>query len=483
MLPPGWELRAIEDRPDVGELVRTDSAEVRNDGWVNLSTGAGGPGDRSQNNAYARPLDLQVQLAVALYYCDDLAAKVIGSHVFEALRNPPQVKAPKGVGEETRQAVQDRLEALGWVHAVTQAAIFARALGDAWVFPVAEGDQTGPITPGQRVVAFKNFDRRDLIPWRWNLNPLSPRYGEPDDFQVVAIWGSPQSAYVNHQRLIHFEGVHVDVWERLANGGYNHSVLQRVLPVIRATQQAWDGVTYLLGEASMKVLAVKGLLGKLATARKLTIERIALMNQTASNNNTVAVDSSDTAGEELKRLEVGALSGLAATLEAMMGRLAAAADMDVSELFGSAPTGLGSGEDPNTRIRYARIKGVQTHRLKPQMTAMVELVAAELAPGTKGWSVTFPSLWESTPTEEADLRAKAITAIVAMVTAAICTPEEAAIEIATGEGKLEWRSLAMEARKLLTEVKYEPSPEPTPPGAPPPAPTPKAPAPPAPVAG
>ena len=36
---------------------------------------------------------------------------------------------------------------------------------------------------------------------------------------------------MNHTQLIPFVGVYVDVWERLANGGYNHSVLNRALSV------------------------------------------------------------------------------------------------------------------------------------------------------------------------------------------------------------------------------------------------------------
>ena len=459
---PPWGMEKRDDGR--GELVRTDSAEVRNDGWINTVTGAGGEGDRSQSNAYARPLDLAVQLAVALFYTDDFAAKIIEAHVDEALRLTVRVKAPIGTDEEVRQRVQDRLDGLGWAEAAKQGATFARALGDAWVFPCVEGDQTGSITKGSRVIAFKNFDRRDLIPYRWDLDPLSPRYGEPDDYQIVAIWGSPQAAYVNHSRLIHFEGVHVDVWERLANGGYNHSVLQRALPVIRAVQQAWDGVVYLLGEASLKVLSVNGLPSKLAQARQMTIARAALINQTAANNNMAVIDGGADAGEKLERLEVGALAGLASTLEVLMGRLASVANMPMAILFRQAPAGLNAAVsgDVSTRAWYASVGAVQTHKLRPQMTVMVQLVADELAPGTSGWGVEFPSLWDVSSTEKIDNRGKVATSLVALVGAAILTPEEAAIELAQGDFEMDFISLGLDARKRLVEGQYDPTPQPTP---------------------
>jgi len=470
---PVYTVRPVE--PVAGLPPRTHELTTvqRGDGWVNLTTGAGTAGDRSQNTAFVRVLDLSVQLCVALYYQDDLAAKVCGAHVNEALRLPPKVTAPEGVPEETRKAVQDRLEVLHWANAAKQGATFARLLGDAWIFPCVEGEQAGPLAPGARVIAFKNFDRRDLLPYRWDMNALSPRYGEPDDYQIVAIWGSAQAAFVNHLRLIPFVGVQVDVWERLANGGYNHSVLNRALSVIKATQEAWDGVAYLLGEASMKVLSLKGLTEKLSNARAITLRRIADLNQTASNTNTAVI--SGAGEEELKRLEVGALTGLASTLEVMMGRLASVADMPVSILFGQAPGGLNAAVsgDVSTRAWYASVRGVQEHTLRRPMTAMVDLIAAEFSPEhRRGWGVEFPSLWDESPAERTAARKSLVDELVALTTAAIVTPEEAAIILARWDAHEEnpYDGLDLEARLALVEGRYDP-------GVPPvaPAPIPQAP--------
>lgn len=430
------------------------------DNWQNPITGKGGIEDRTTAGFFARDYPLQWEELTALYYGDDVAARIVEGPVKEALRKTPTVKAPDGVPEEARAAVEKRLEALGWVEHVQQAAVFGRLLGDAYVFPAIDSDQASDPVLGEHVRWLKVFDRRDLAPYKYNSDPMSPDYSEAECFSVSSAAGTgpgvPGGAFVKNTRLLHFYGVRADSWERRANGGWNYSILQRVINVVRDMQSAWDGVSYLLSELSIKVTSIKGLIQGLTTARDTIKARLALMNETIGINRMAVLDADK---EELQRVETGQLAGLAAVLEVLCSRLAAAAEMPLSILFGQSPTGLGSGEDPNTRAWYAQVEAYQRRELRPVLTRLVEMVAAELYPNTSGWGVEFPSLWSNTPTERRTNQSQFVTMLGLLVTNQIVSPEEAAILLATGAMDQDnpFSALNIEARKKIVEGRYAPS--------------------------
>jgi hypothetical protein len=84
----------------------------------------------------------------------------------------------------------------------------------------------------------------------------------------------------------------------------------------------------------------------------------------------------------------------------------------------------------------------------------------------EGWRVVLPSLWQPTPVEEADIRAKQATIDTAYITAQVLTPEEVAVSRFRKEGYSTDTSIDLEHRQAMIEADATATPDdPAPTGA------------------
>jgi uncharacterized protein len=139
-----------------------------------------------------------------------------------------------------------------------------------------------------------------------------------------------------------------------------------------------------------------------------------------------------------------------------MLRLAAAADMPVSRLFGQANGGLGSDDKAGQTWWNERIEALQNDKLLDPITRLVRLILLAKEGPTKGklpktWSVSFRPLRQLDPLQEAQRRLAIAQADAAYVNAQIILPEEAAVSRFGGDRFGEDIVLDKKARAAMAE--------------------------------
>lgn len=452
----------LANSPNGGGVVRMDAAEFREDSWFNPQTGIGDTNESAETH-FIRGRLLQLQELADIFYGDDLAYRVVAKLPQEALKRKPRIVNKRATPEQVT-AVNERLDGMEFHSKVRDAATFGRLFGDAGLWMATANDQTEPFRLGERVRFLKPLDRRVLLAAGYYTNAAEENLGTPNAYSVIPV-GMTLShrdlgTQLHETRLPMWHGLKLDSIQRAYNLGWNYSVLQRVYPVIRDMGETWAGISILLRELSIKVLKVKGLQASNTTRPDLVKFRLRLARQSLSTLKMMAIDA-DT--ESFERVESGTLTGAAQILEQVLTRVAAAAEMPVTKLYGRSPSGLNSSGDEETREWYDTVATYQQSELRPSMLRVVNAVASGMFPQVRGgWDVEFPSLWQPTEGEAADNANKVADVDGKLISNGVFTPEQ--IATIRGGPNAHWRpdytALDISVQQALAKMPPRPSPAP-----------------------
>ncbi|MCK4718606.1 MAG: DUF1073 domain-containing protein [Thermoplasmata archaeon] len=476
-------LRAVE----MG-AVSIGAAQSRLDGWMNVLTGLGT--NRSKENAGtfgANPL-LTPQELEDLFHHDDMANRIVSAVPHDALRQGFNVRRATEEGEGSDASVEEvqedsvaldkLLEELGLGTKAQEAMVWGRLFGGGFLLLGLTGAGK-PNTPLEEekvtgVEFLTVLDRRDLQPETYYQSPLAPKYGEVETYRVLPLGAGPSSAQeeliVHETRLVKFGGSMTSRRERERNQGWDHSVLQKVIGTLRQTGGNWDSVVAMMADMSQAVFKLKGLIDTIAEDNQEDLQtRMSLMDTLRSITRAIVLDAED---EEFQLVERN-MSGVGDLLDRTWLRLAAAARMPVTILMGQAPAGLNATGSIDLRWWYDTVRFSQEYELRPRLLRVVRMVARGAFQGTdpESWEVVFPSLWQMTPTEEAELRAKVAETDAKYIQAGVCLPEEVTLS-RWGRGEYSTDYVVdLEVRKEVLETELEalanpPEPPPLLPGQP-----------------
>lgn len=431
---------------------------VRGDSWQNTVTGVG---TNYRKNAMVFTPSLADYLAdeelARLYELDGIAARIVDAVPKHAMRHQPTVS----VGDAaTSAAVKARLDDLGAWQAMQDAWCWARLFGGGAVF-VGADDGRDPALPldaehVSRVRFLVTADRRDLQPQAYHEDPLSSRYSTPATYRLMRQGGTSTSmATVHASRLIRFDGVPTTKRRRLELQGWNDSVLQRVRIELQAARAAFAGAGTLLQEASVTVVGIKGLMGLMGSDPTDTLKtRFDVMQRMMSIGRWLLLDAE---GETASRLEVGALTGVVDVMDRFVAFLAAVSGIPVTVLMGQAPAGLNATGEADIRSWYDEVAAERERVLRPALEGLIRLILRSSQGPTggvepEGWRIDFPPLWQPTPSEQADLRAKVATTDTAYITAGVLTPEEVALSRFRPDGWSAETEVDLDARRAALEA-------------------------------
>lgn len=384
------------ERFDSDEL---QSGEYREDSWYNPQTGIGDSSESAETH-FMRNRLLSLQELADTFYGDDLAYRVVSALPHEAMKRKPLVVNKRATLEQV-QCVQERLDAMDFHTKVRDCAVFGRLFGDAGLWMATRNDQTAPFQKGEHVRFIKQLDRRVLIAGGYYTDPNEENLGRPNQYLVVPVGMTLNyrnlGTAVHETRIPMFHGLRLDPIQRAWNMGWNYSVLQRIYNTVRDMGETWAGISILLRELSIKVLKVKGLNAAQSTRPDLVRFRLKMARQNLSTLHMLAIDADS---ESFDRVESGTLTGAAAILEQVLLRVAAAAEMPVTRLYGRSPSGLSATGEADTRQWYDSVATYQQSELLPPMLDVLESVAGSMYPGVGGWGFEFPSLWQPTDGEK-----------------------------------------------------------------------------------
>lgn len=413
----------------------SDSEFVRNDNLSNDFLGYGTARDKLGYGTFihgTRLTDLELH---AMYYSDDISAKIVNFRHAESFRCGYKLTA-KDQGEA--EALQQRGAQLflddRMLRGRQRGSLYGGALA---IFGAVDGgaDLAAPLNEKTTIdVRFINvIDRRYASVQQWQDNPLLADYGKPLVYNVRGV-------YVHASRVIAFDGVaETDPDTRRQLGGWTYSALQRPYDVVRKFATCFDSVAHLMADASQGVFKIKGLIDLIASNKEELLTRLAFSDMTRSAGRAVMVDAED---EDFTRVPTS-FAGVGDIIDRWTYRLCAAAELPATVLMGRSPEGMNATGDSDFRNLYGSIASGQENELKPQLLQAYTLIAGNAVP--EDLDVEFHPLWEPTALEKATTdKAVADTRKVYVDMGAIMPEQVAIADFGDGHGKIEIDQAALE---------------------------------------
>lgn len=471
------------------------SVASRFDSWKNALTGLGGSRDKLSSTYFSEPRRLAVEQLEQLYHGEDLAARICEALPQDGLRRWFDLDL-EDEDDEAQQGIKAEMKRLGAKQAMLEAAIWARVYGGAAVvMGLDDGLKASEPLNVERLRSVQYLtvlDRRSLQPYTWYSDPLAdgPKYGWPSSYRIVnfsmisAGGGLPKNfsdVVVHESRMLRFDGALTSLRRRQLNEGWADSVIQRVHEVLIQHNIGWQGTAYLLQDASQGVFKIQGLIDMIAGGDKEILQtRMALVDMSRSMARSLLVDAER---EEFERVPY-AFTGVPEVIDRFMQRLAAAARMPVTVLYGRSPAGLNATGESDIRIWYDAVSSWQQDELSPRLERLVELVTrasespVQLEP--KSWSLCFPPLWQSTEKEELEIDKMRAERDKIYIDAQVALPEEVALakdfplrDALDLDARREMLAAELELAKSKAGEEPEPPPGVLPPGSPQPVNNPK----------
>lgn len=264
---------------------------------------------------------------------------------------------------------------------------------------------------------------------RWELNqgernrdPLSPNFRKPD-------WYSPTSTEdrIHHSRVIRLPRSMV-ASDRSMRGshGWDLPILERVWEPLRQFGSLFGYAEHIFQDLFQGVVTMKGLMEMLAAdeGTNAVLQRLQTMALVRSSLNMIVLDE----GETYERRNQTP-TGLSDIMIRTMDRLAAAAEMPLSILFGQAPTGLSTDDVSGRTSFYDSVRNKQDRLLRGAITYLIEILIASKDGPFKGkapttWSFDFAPLLEPDDKQVAERRHMDAETEEKLIANDILTPQE-----------------------------------------------------------
>lgn len=414
--------------PRTNTIAAAPQSAARADSWSNLVTGIGAATGRLDFQ-FTPELRIADQTLEDMFHDDPYASRIVRAVPEEAMRRGFSVSCGDPEVESRVQAALDELHVLS---KVTEAWTWARLFGGAALF-VGADDGRDPALPldaaNIRAIRFVTvLDKRELYPAKWFTDPLSSHFGEPETYRFTRSGaGGTDTREVHATRLVRFDGAVTTRRRRQQHNGWSESELQRVFTKLREFNGNSAAASTLLQDASQGVFKIKDLMSLIAQDKQDVVrKRLQLMDMARGVARAIMLDAD---GESFERVESGVATGMADLVDKSFLLLAGAAEIPVTILFGQAPAGLSATGDSDIRWFYDRIDSARTNNVKPRLERIVRMLLRAKSGPTGGvepssWAVEFPSLYQLTDAEDADLRSKQATIDAAYIQSQVLTPEE-----------------------------------------------------------
>lgn len=408
------------------------------DGWESLLTGLGRANKDKRVGARSVVNCMSFEELRDLYKSNPMAARICDKPAEEMTRKGWCVNVADDEGGEQGEAIDSALDDLKSKAKVKEALSKKRWSGGSAIL-IGVNDGKGiealklPVNESAiRSVDYLNvFDPREAMVTDYEPNLLAKGFKEPKIYRLnprVLGFGSNLGVIdVHASRIMRFSGPVATTDDLIKNYGWGDSVLNRVWEVLRDYGISWSGAAALVQDFAQAVYKIRGLHDAVAADREgLVIKRLQLMDLSRSYLRGIALDADG--NEEFDRKPTP-IAGLPELLKGFNEQMASAANIPLTILFGQQSKGLGNGGEENTRNWYDQVAAMQEEELLEPLKMLVRYVMLAKQGPTKGaepedWSIKFPSLWQLSETELADVQSKHATADTAWVTSGVLHPEE-----------------------------------------------------------
>lgn len=363
-----------ETHPEGGGWVQ------REDGaWVNLVTGAGTLLQRSFHTRYTAPCaysDAEVSNLLNDGTMRRIVMRPIETLVRGGLRFTYDNKPPEEL-KKWEQIAKER-KVLGTFF---RAMWMARAYGGAAVVKVfGKGDVlSDPAPEGQAVSNLLVLPATQIPANEYFEEYWEESWGRPKNYQLqsTGTFNVETLAEVDASRVIRFEGLPCTAQaSKDKYRGWGLGTVQECAHVVGEHEDAWSALSQAISEWTQGVFKMKNLLKLMGAKNQDALQkRLTLANVNRGNNRPMMMDA-DT--ESFERLELQ-FGGAATIFEKVMMRLASAAEMPVTEIYGRSAAGMNATGDGDRRQYENRIEDKRVEVL-PQLREILVSVSEDEVP-------------------------------------------------------------------------------------------------------
>ena len=424
-------MRLRQDAPKIkGDAPQLPEApRARGDAWANTYSGLGtGQYDPSVQTQYYTTYDITArpQVIRGMLRSNPLSRKIIEKQVRMAWGSGVGYQVSGG-GEDAEKDLHKELRRLDVQASIQRARILGRAFGGALlVMSIDDGmDPAEPLDLSRvrRLLYLRAVDRWD-VPSQEIDKSGGPRDGEPE-FYIISSSHTAARIRIHHTRVIRFEGLEVDRVTKGSIGNWGDSVLQPVYDAIRDIDAGGQSLSSQLQTAVQSVYKIKGLHEQILAGNREFIEDwMASLELFRSHLRAVGLDADN---EDLQYL-ARPLGDSVTVYNALMHRVAAAADMPVTELFGMSPSGLSTDDQSGTRRFYDKITAEERQGEQGRaLDTILELITSQaLEPSLRGAEIVYswPSLYSPTAKEEAELNKMRVETAAILIGVGALSPDE-----------------------------------------------------------
>lgn len=472
---PRYELEKRWRGSDLGgRIVETVPDEMVREGFDITIQPADGEEDEGEEKE--KPIDTT---AVEDAFPPNAAA---ATHPGAMLIPPPEKpEAPlPDVDQESQQQVEDindKLDELDAVESKHLAMCYGRCYGGgAILMGIQDGMRLEQPVNEEAIESvdwlhvFTGGWDGEMVAWSYYSDIKSPKYGKPEIYMLrnlripysVPIPGVPAPrptqvnaiTWVHESRVLTFGPKPTSMDTCIQNRGWGDSLFVRIDRVLSQFDQTWGGVANIMTDFSQAILKIKDL-GTMMGAKGnaggtgLLATRARGINLTRSISNILMIDMD----EEFKR-DTASLTGMEGVLQQMALRMAGAADMSVSELFGQAPAGLNATGDSEYRYHCDKVAARIRRELRPEDRRLIRYIMLSKDGPTGGkvperWNINYRSLYQLTELQKADLRLKCSQADASDITAGILNPAEVTVSAYGGSEYSTDRTVDFEGRAKM----------------------------------
>lgn len=428
--------------------------ETKQDGYQNLLTGLGVANKDKRLAATFGTEWMGYEECRQLWRGNDIAATIVERIPSDMLRMGFDIK----LGDQAEQLgpkIKAKLDDLQFIPALLKALQYMRAYGGGalWL-GVDDGqtDLTQPLNPNN-IRSFNWIEvyaaGREIQAARWNYDGASRNCGKPETYRIV---GNGRNVEVHYTRLILFAGPILDRQHQQERQGFGDSVFVRIKEVLSDFGQSFAAVPILISDFSQSVYKFKDLaMMMVGNQEDKVVARVQAMDLLRSILRGIIIDKD----EDFARLSTP-VAGLDGLLDKETFRVAAAAKIPATLLFGQAPAGLNATGDSDIRNYYDGIANEQESTLRAPLEKVIRFMFLAKDGPTKGkepavWSVGFRSLWQLTEEQKANLRNKQANTDSVYITCGVLKPNEVALSRFGGDDYSVETDIDVEARKKEPE--------------------------------
>lgn len=377
------------------------------DGLANVLTGRGTTVDRSAHNFWMRRFTTPEQIESA-YLGSWLHRKIVDIPAQDMTRAGRDWDAT----DDQISAIEKEEKRLGYWPKLYEALTLGRLGGGAILIGLGD-DPTKPlpasIRPGQ-IRYLSVLSRWQLSLGEMETDPESDNFGQPRYFRLS---GTGRQVDIHPSRVAVFKGLPIPAirmtsWE---DNFWGMSVVEACDEAVQQATTACAGFSALIDEAKIDVFRFNGTVDQLShpDGEAKLMKRVELTNTGKSVHRAVILDKED---EWVQRqLSLAGVRDVIITYDA---RVAGAADIPATRMFGKSPDGQNSTGESDLANYFQGVGAKQDMQLRPPMQQIdAVMLPSAGVPADLPW--TFSTLMVLTEQQAADIELKEAQALEKIV--------------------------------------------------------------------